>query len=299
MLISARSGGFQPHSSWRADRRYPLAVARYRLTIAYDGTDFVGWQKQEPPVPGSVPDESGERPRELLRSVQQTVEGAVRQVVRAPVVIIGASRTDSGVHAWHQTAAFTCPDDTPRPPDERLALAINARLPDDVLVRAAVRTRDDFDPIGDCVVKGYRYRLHVSPDRPLWDRRYVHHVWTSPDDGAMAAAAGMLVGRHDFAGFAAAGHGRESTVRTVHACSVARPTADRVDFDVSADGFLWNMVRIIAGTILDVGLGRRTIEDVRRALETGERAAAGATLPAQGLCLMWARYPEDPPKPLD
>lgn len=272
-------------------------MPRYRLTLAYDGTGFRGWQKQEPPVPDSIPDESGERPRTILRTVQQEVESAVRAVVRQPVVLIGASRTDSGVHAWHQTAAFTCEGETGRPPDERLAMALNSRLPADVLCRAAVRTRDDFDPIADCVEKGYRYAFHTSLDRPLWDRAYVKHVWGELDDAQMDAAARTLVGTHDFEAFAAAGHGRESTVRTVTSCRVVRPSPERVHLEIAADGFLWNMVRIIAGTLLDVGMGRRTPADVAEALASRDRRRAGPTAGPQGLCLMWARYPEDPPHP--
>ncbi len=270
-------------------------MARYRLTIAYDGTDFVGWQKQEPPDPNALPDpETGERPRAELRTVQAVVERAVREAVREPVVLIGASRTDSGVHAWHQTGAFTCADDRRGAPDDRLLQAINARLPDDVLLRACVRIRDDFDPIGDCIAKGYRYTVHASPERPLWDRRFVYHSWHAPNDtDAMAHAAALFVGTHDFAAFAASGHGRESTVRTVHSCTVARPTPERVEVHIAADGFLWNMVRIIAGTLVEVGRGRLSADDIRAALDTRDRRRAGPTLPPQGLCLMWARYPGD------
>lgn len=233
------------------------------------------------------------RERVLLRTVQQAVEDAVRQVVNQPVTIVGASRTDSGVHAWHQTAAFTCEGEGNRPPDVRLALAIGARLPEDVVCRGCVRTRDDFDPIGDCIGKGYRYSFHNGAERPLWDRQYVKHVWSRLDEAAMDAAARILEGEHDFAAFAAAGHGRESTVRTIYECRVVREGA-RVEVHVSGNGFLWNMVRIIAGTLMEVGLRKKSAADVARAVETGSRALAGPTLGAQGLCLMWQRYPEDP-----
>ena len=109
--------------------------------------------------------------------------------------------------------------------------------------------------------------------------------------------ARVLVGTHDFAAFAAAGHGRESTVRTVHGCRVVRTGADRLHIDISADGFLWNMVRIVAGTLMEVGMGRKSPADVARALESRDRRLAGNTLGPEGLCLMWARYPDDPPAP--
>jgi tRNA pseudouridine38-40 synthase len=273
-------------------------MPRYRLTLAYDGTDFVGWQKQEPPADMLAQSSrhaariEGDPPRVIMRTVQQVVEEAVREVVNQPVSIIGASRTDSGVHAWHQTAAFTVEREGNRPPDDRLAMAIGARLPEDVLCRACVRTRDDFDPIGGCIAKGYRYSFHNAAERPLWDRRYVKHVWSPMDERAMDEAARVLLGEHDFAGFAAAGHGRESTVRTVHECRVLRE-GSRVEVHVSGSGFLWNMVRIIAGTLMEVGLGNKSAEDVRRALELRERRLAGPTLGPEGLCLMWQRYGGD------
>jgi len=269
-------------------------MARYRLTIAYDGTDFHGWQRQEPPdVTAPVDPETGERPRVEMRTVQAVVERAVREAVREPVVVIGASRTDAGVHAWHQTAAFTCSDERRGAPEERLVYAINSRLPEDVVVRSCVRTHDEFDPITDCVAKGYRYTVHASPDRPLWDRRYVFYSWNTLDEGAMDEAAKVFVGKHDFAAFAAAGHGRESTVRTVLSCEVRRPAPERVEIHIAADGFLWNMVRIVAGTLVEVGRGRMTTGDVEEALRSGDRRKAGPTLPPEGLCLMWGRYPGD------
>lgn len=310
------------------------AMVRYRLCIAYDGTDFHGWQRQRLPTPtspdspsspfpsissvtpvpqdSSLPSESLTAPEvieaspgagfvtgaEGVRTVQAVVERAVRQAVRAPITLIGASRTDAGVHALAQTAAFSISEEDRQgggAPDERLAQAINARLPEDVLVRSCARAREDFQPITDCLAKGYRYRLHVSPERPLWDRRFVHHFWRPLDEGAMREAARLLVGEHDFAAFAAARHGRLSTVRTVLSCEVTRPAPQRIDFNVSGTGFLWNMVRIIAGTLVEVGLGRMTGENIRRALATGDRRLTGPTMPAKGLCLMWGRYPDDPP----
>lgn len=319
------------------------------LTIAYDGTDFHGWQKQRstaaaaqgdgddadwtddahlvealaspgggargaapapraaslepPPTP---PQSRGEAKAngpaaaahaEPLRTVQEVLERAVRESVREPAELIGASRTDSGVHARMQVAAFTRTDplreeDRVGPPDDRLALAINSRLPSDVLVTSCRRVHRHFDPIGHCEAKGYRYTLHTASERPIWNRRYAHHVWTPLNVGAMRDAAALLVGEHDFAAFAAAGHGRLSTVRAVHQCEVTRLDETTVAIDVSGAGFLWNMVRIIAGTLVEVGRGRRTAADVRKALESRDRRDAGPTLPPTGLCLMWIRYPE-------
>jgi tRNA pseudouridine38-40 synthase len=312
-------------------------MPRYKLTIAYDGTDFVGWQKQEPldaqsaivagitAYTSDTPMIESTRPgRVALRSVQGVVERAISEAVREPVQLVGASRTDSGVHARGQVAAFTCapydgamaqeradrPGALPGagwPIDrgaDRLLMAINSRLPEDVVVLAAEAVEANFDPIGDVISKGYTYAFHVSRSRPLWDRRFVHHLWhpRGLDAEAMDRAAEVLVGEHDFAAFAAAGHGRLSTVRTIHELRVraiappgaapgdADTPAERVVLSISGSGFLWNMVRIIAGTLMQVGLGQRSIEDVAATLASRERARAGPTLRPEGLCLEWIRY---------
>ncbi len=266
---------------------------RYRLTIAYDGTAFHGWQTQyvNPPVDPAAPDDAPAE-RTELRTVQSIVAHAVRRVVREPIDLLGASRTDAGVHARAQSAAFTTTEDRIGPPDERLALALNSILPSDVIVTNCARTRDDFMPIWDCLRKGYRYIIWAGRDRPLWDRRYAHHIWVPLDHVAMRAAASHFIGEHDFAGFCAANHGRESTVRTVEACSVTRLDDHRIAIDVSGHGFLYNMVRIIAGTLVQVGKGKMSCDDVAAAIASLDRKKAGPTLPAKGLCLMWMEYPE-------
>jgi tRNA pseudouridine38-40 synthase len=177
--------------------------------------------------------------------------------------------------------------------------AINSRLPDDLVVVAAEPVAHRFDPIDQATSKAYSYTFHVARERPLWDRHYVHHVWDPRglDVAAMQEAAAHLVGEHDFAAFAAAGHGRLSTVRKVFSCTVAeqalaneRGQTQRARLEISGSGFLWNMVRIIAGTLMQVGLGQRTPADVAAILASRDRAKAGPTLAATGLCLEWIRY---------
>ena len=260
-------------------------MPRYKLTVAYDGTDFHGWQKQHPP---------GEEP---LRTVQGVLEQAVRDVVREEVTVLGASRTDSGVHACGQVAAFTCQQMLPV---ERMHLAITARLPEDAQVRRAEVVHDDFGPITDCIAKGYRYKLvHPGPRKyanpPLFQRRT--STWTSyPLDAArMNDAARRLIGEHDFASFTRVNHGRESTVRTIHDCHVSEHSPYRCMLEVSGSGFLYNMVRIIAGTLIDVGRGKMEPEAIDEIVRAADRGQAGPTLPPQGLCLMWVKYPDAPP----
>lgn len=261
----------------------PGRCMRYKLTIAYDGTDFHGWQKQHPP---------GEEP---LRTVQGIVEYAVMQVTRQPVVLMGASRTDAGVHAKGQTGSFEA--DTPIP-ISRLADAINSRLPDDVEVRDAEIVHDGFNVIGDVVTKQYRYSMFNTSRKPLLHRRAFYHCWLTLDPVRMNDAAAKLVGTHDFAGFAAANHGRESTVRTIHRCEVETfETFDGypvVSIIVEGDGFLYNMVRIIAGTLVEVGRGHFEPGWINEIIASGTRQDAGPTLPPEGLSLEWMKYKEPP-----
>jgi tRNA pseudouridine38-40 synthase len=327
-------------------------VPRYKLTIAYDGTDFCGWQKQEPFAPhesleehmrpgttgelklepqGIITREGEDRPRLQMRTVQHVVEQAVREIVREPIQLQGASRTDAGVHAKGQVAAFTCSGDEaaiselptshfPLPRSggwptsrgtSRLIQAINGRLPEDVLITACEPVAPDFDPISHCTSKGYSYTIHASRTRPLRDRRYVTHIWEPLDISRMAAAAPLFQGEHDFAAFAAAGHGRLSTIRTIYDCRVtevdetgatARPRAvpnnsnfdspwsHRIRIEVSGNGFLYNMVRIIAGTLTEVGRNRLSPDDIPKIIESKDRRRAGVTMPASGLCLEWIKY---------
>lgn len=288
---------------------------RYKLTVAYDGTDFVGWQKQEPPDPSGAVDAAGNPVRIKLRTVQEHLEQAVRQAVREEVVVTGASRTDSGVHALGQVAAFTSEPDPDKgvgwPKDrgtDALVRAINAKLPRDVLVRSAEIVADDFHPISGAIEKEYTYTIASGPVRPLFGRRYVFHTWYELDHGAMHEAAEHLVGEHDFASFAQINHGRTTTVRTIFGCAVERVEpgeyraggapappgageADTVRIRVSGSGFLYNMVRILSGTLMEVGRGKIDPSAVPEIIAAADRTKnPGATLPPQGLRLEWIRY---------
>jgi len=249
-------------------------MPRYKLTVAYDGTDFHGWQKQT--LDGIE-----------LRTVQGVLESTVRTVVREPIVLMGASRTDAGVHARGQVAAFTSELDLP---EERMIAAINARLPDDVRIEGVAPVPLDFEPISGATSKGYRYQLAHGPRRPLFDRRFTSHHVLPLDVDAMARAAGDLVGMHDFTSFAKKNHGRESAVRTIFACTVEARCPTRLHIDVSGDGFLYNMVRIIAGTLAEIGRGRLPADAIPGILAAKDRTAAGQTLPPEGLCLQWIEY---------
>lgn len=275
-------------------------MPRYKLTVAYDGTDFVGWQKQEPPDPDAPPPAPGEEPKRLyLRTVQHVLEQTVRKVVCEPVVLTGASRTDSGVHANGQVASFRSYPDTDKGvgwPAERgtasLVRALNSWLPRDVLVLGAEIVADDFDPITGAIEKEYCYTIVSGPVRPLWDRRNVFHTWHALDATKMQRAADLMVGEHDFKCFAQSSHGRKTTVRTIYKCKIETPEPGKFVIRVSGNGFLYNMVRIIAGTLLDVGRGRIDPEMVRVMIASGDRKTAGVTLGPMGLRLEWVRYGE-------
>lgn len=366
-----------------------MLLQRYKLVIAYDGTNFCGWQKQEPPVgsgvqpsattcavpevPGDLNDEPnqqaadqlnghneaplpptsgghagneskpanpnaaagacnripinmivGELPatsdkpaRYQLRTVQHMVEHALRSVVREQVVLSGSSRTDAGVHARAQVAAFSCGCEARGSERtggwplargiDRLMLAVNGRLPEDVRVVSVAPTHGSFNPSMDVLSKSYSYTIHSARTRPLWDRHFVHYTYERLNAAAMQEAAEHLEGEHDFTSFAASGHGRASTVRTIFSCRVSSlPVADdaggfRVRIDVSGNGFLWNMVRILAGTLLRVGLGRFSPGQMAAILAAKDRRAAGATLPPTGLCLeeIVLKPSDQPPDPYE
>jgi len=259
-------------------------VARYRLLLAYDGTDFHGWQRQEPP--GMEP----------LRTVQGELQRVVQDVVREPVTVVGASRTDAGVHARGQVAAFDAVD--MRVPCERLPDALNSRLPRDIEVREARLVAPDFNPIGGCLSKCYSYtlvhgdaRVCMAGRAGVFERLTVAAVRPALDVGAMRTACGFFVGTHDFRALAHDPDARETTVRTINTLTVVQRAPGLVRIEVSGSGFLHHMVRILVGTLVEVGRGRIPPGDVAGFLVGRERSAAGRTMPPEGLCLEWIHYP--------
>lgn len=260
---------------------YQGPTQRYRMILAYDGSTFHGWQKQHPP--GHAP----------LRTVQQVVEDVLIDLFKQPIVLTGASRTDTGVHAQGQVAMFDVA--TPIPVD-RLHNAINGRLPHDIEMREISVADPEFHCIKDVVSKQYRYTILTGDHRPLWQRHVVHHCRFELDVEPMQDAAARLIGTHDVEGFAAAGHGRTRTIRTIHQARVWRDPdpggylADRIHFEVEGDGFLLNMVRIITGTLVEIGRGQFDPSRIDEILLHADRQLAGPTLPPNGLCLQWIRY---------
>jgi tRNA pseudouridine38-40 synthase len=241
-----------------------------KLTLAYDGTNYVGWQRQ---VNGL--------------SVQQLVEEACAPLVGgvAPTVA-GAGRTDAGVHAAGQVASVNLNSDLPV---DAIGRALNVRLPEDIRVLSVEDARPGFHARFDAVGKAYRYRLSTAALLSPFDR---HYVWHAPEPKRlewMQQAAAALVGCHDFLSFQARGAFVRETVRTLHRLDVTQQ-GDEIALECEGDGFLRHMVRIIAGTLAEVGTGLRPVASMHDVLEARDRRVAGATAPAQGLTLMAVRY---------
>jgi tRNA pseudouridine38-40 synthase len=274
-----------------SDEPRPLPQ-RYKLTLAYRGTRYHGWQRQPftDNYKGQTPGEG-----EGIPTIQEIVERAILSVVRHPIQLVGSSRTDAGVHAKGQVAHFDT--DQAQIPVEGLRRAVNHALPEDILVRAIEPVPSSFNAVTSTTSKRYQYFVWNAPDRPLFFPDLAMHRWQRIDAEAMARAGELLIGTHDFASFAKPGHGRENTVRTVLACDVTR-RGPRLVIGVEGTGFLWNMVRIIAGTLIEVGIGRFPPEEVARMLAARDRQAAGPTAPAHGLYLQWIKTREtDEPEP--
>ena len=256
---------------------------RYKLICAYRGTRYHGWQQQpalptykgEPPPPGSG-----------IPTIQETIAAAIGAVAGHPITLVGASRTDAGVHAKGQLAHFDT--DQTQIPIDGLRNAVNHRLPEDILIRGIEPAPDHFDAITAAVSKRDQYFIWNAPDRSPFLPDLCWHRWQELDVSRMREAAAHLVGERDFASFAKPGHGRESTVRTVHHCSVARRGAMLV-FGIEGNGFLWHMIRIIVGTLVEVGLGKYQPDDIPKMLQARDRQSAGSTAPPHGLYLQWVK----------
>ena len=254
------------------DGKVVISLMNYLLTLAYDGTNYCGFQVQP----------NG-------RSVAQTFQDGLEAVLGCRPDIKGCSRTDAGVHALGFMLNFHA--DT-RIPVEKLPLALNQHLPPDIRVLAARVVPEDFHARYAAHTKTYLYRIHNSPIDSPFDEKYYTRVPRRLDTAKMNTAARRFVGKHDFlalcaAGSSAAAHG--DTVRTITACGVERK-GDEVEITVTADGYLYNMVRILAGTLCEVGAGRMQPEAIPGILASRDRHKAGPTLPAKGLFLKSVEY---------
>lgn len=248
-------------------------MGNIKVTVAYDGTNYYGFQEQR-----------GTR----FQTVQGILEKCISKLAGKEIRVIGAGRTDSGVHARDQVVNFD-PGRWPIP-IERVAYALNSQLPRDIVALEAVEVPDSFHARFSAVAKSYRYTIYNGRIHSPFLRLYSYHIPQPLDAGAMLAGAGYLVGRHDFSAFRALGTPVKTTVRNLYEAGVSRE-GDLVYVDVRADGFLYHMVRMISGTLIRVGLGKLRPEEVADILASRDSMRGGPTAPARGLCLEKVEYP--------
>lgn len=242
---------------------------RYKITLEYDGTRYHGWQKQ---------------PREPL-TVQQTVESALMHITAAPVKVTASGRTDEGVHALGQAAHFDCDNELS---DERMLAALNHWLPDDIRVKACERVSDSFDARKSAKRKTYIYRFYTGDTESPLRRTRECYGGSALDVAAMNEAAGLFVGTHDFAAFMSSGSSAKTSVRTVYDASVVKD-GNSVIFSVTGNGFLYNMVRIMAGALLKAGRSR-DVGRIAEALKSGDRRLVPDIAPSCALYLEKVEY---------
>lgn len=249
--------------------REERGMKRVKLIVAYDGTNYKGWQVQ----PNGV-------------TIEEVLNRELSELLGEEIVVSGASRTDSGVHSLGNVAVF---DTETRMPAEKISFALNQRLPEDIVVQGSCEVPDDWHPRFVSSRKTYEYRIlnrtFRMPTRRL--DTYFYHYPLNVEK--MKEAASYLVGEHDFKSFCAVGAQVKTTVRTIYACDVLQEN-DIITIRVTGNGFLYNMVRIIAGTLIKVGGGELPPEAVKEILAACDRNAAGPTAPAHGLTMMGIEY---------
>ena len=246
-------------------------MRRIRLIISYDGTNYVGWQVQ----PNGV-------------SVQALLEKALYELTDETIRVEGSGRTDSGVHAKAQVAHF---DTNARMDAGKFAVAMNMHLPPDIRVLYSEECDPSFHARFSAKRKQYAYTVQLGAHADVFHRLTSLHLHYMPDEAAMQRAAQAVLGTHDFNAFKCAGSSMENTVRTVTRSDWTRE-GNLLIYSVEGNGFLYNMVRILVGTMLEIGSGKRPETDMQKAIESGNRSDAGATAPAHGLCLVRVVYPD-------
>ena len=243
---------------------------RVKLVVAYDGTDYCGWQVQ----PNGI-------------TVEEVLNRELSRLLKEEITVTGASRTDSGVHSLGNVAVF---DTDTRMPAEKISYAINQRLPEDIVVRDSCEVPEDFHPRFAASQKTYEYKI-LNRKFPMPTLRRDTLFYCHPlDEGRMRQGAQFLVGTHDFTSFSSVKAQTNTFVRTVYELTVERTEDDIIHIRITGNGFLYNMVRIIAGTLLLVGAGKLEPEDVGRILAAKDRGAAGPTAPAHGLTMIGITY---------
>lgn len=247
-------------------------MKRVMIVVAYDGTKYCGWQVQ----PNGV-------------TIQEVLERHLSELLKEPVSVLGASRTDAGVHALGNAAVF---DTNSRMPGEKVSYALNQRLPEDIRIQESKEVPLDFHPRYQKSEKTYEYRI-INRRFPIpTERFYSHFTYVPLDVEQMRKAAEHLIGEHDFKSFCGTGAQVKTTVRNVTGLTIQK-NGDEIIIRVTGMGFLYNMVRIIAGTLMEVGCGKYPPEYVKEILEARDRKMAGNTAPARGLTLVGVRYFSD------
>ncbi len=245
-------------------------MKRIKLVVAYDGTNYCGWQVQ----PSGI-------------TIEQVLNQALSQLLGEEISVIGASRTDSGVHSLGNVAVF---DTQTRIPPEKICYALNQRLPDDIVVQSSCEVDLESRRRKCYSEKKYEYRI-LNKKIPMPTlRHYTYFYYRNLDVERMRQAASFLVGRHDFKSFCSVKTQVEDTVREILSCTVEKSQEDVVTIRVTGTGFLYNMVRIIAGTLISVGIGELEPEAVVQILEQRDRNAAGPTAPAKGLTMIGIKF---------
>lgn len=245
-------------------------MKRIKLVVAYEGTNYCGWQIQ----PSGI-------------TIEGVLNKALSELLKEDIKVTGASRTDSGVHSLGNVAVF---DTETRIPPEKICYALNQRLPEDIVVQSSCEVAPDFHPRHCYSEKTYEYRI-LNRKIPIPTlRKDTYFYYRNLDVEKMKRAAAYLVGTHDFKSFCSIHTAVEDTVRTILSCEVEKSLQDIITIRVTGTGFLYNMVRIIAGTIIQVGIGEKEPEDIKGILEQKDRSAAGPTAPAHGLTMIGIVY---------
>lgn len=246
-------------------------MKRVKLTVAYDGTDYHGWQIQNNGI-----------------TIESELNRCLSELFGEQIQVIGASRTDAGVHALGNVAVF---DTECRMPAEKISYALNQRLPEDIRIQRSEEVAPDWHPRRCESRKTYEYRIYRGEFPMPVKRLYSYFIYHPLDVDSMRKAAALLEGEHDFKSFCQTGAQVENTVRTIYSVEIEEQGAELV-IRVCGSGFLYNMVRIIAGTLIEVGRGSRRPEDMTAVLQAVDRSAAGPTAPAHGLTLVRYEFTE-------